>query len=422
MRFSRRCAIPRDLESVTDRNRRREVDPERVGMRRADVDEIWRATQALYRTGTQPAIAICVRRGGEVVLERAIGHLAGNGPDDAPGTRGSVTAPIPIRATSPFCVFSISKAVTAMLVHLLDDRGLLHIDDPVAEYLPEFASHGKDRATIRHVLTHRAGVPSVAGQGNDPDLLLDWDRIVRLLCEARPTFPPGRRLAYHAVTGGYVLGEIVRRVTGKDIRTLLREEIAEPLGLEWFSYGVAPERVAQVARNEFTGFPVPPGIHLLVERALGVPFAEAARLSNDPRYLTAIVPSGNVVATAYEVATFFDLLRMGGTLEGVRIFDRRTVRRAVIETSYLELDLTPAFPVRYGLGLMLGAPRLSLFGARTPNAFGHIGFINMLRWADPDRELAVSVLTSGKPFVGPHLVRLVELVRTIARAAESRSA
>lgn len=412
MTLGRYVRVPRDLAAITDRNTRREVEPERVGMTRRDVDAIWRATEALYRTGTQPAIALCVRKRGDVVIERAIGHLAGNGPDDdehAPKT--------PIRATSPFCIFSVSKAVTAMIVHLLDDRGLLHIDDPVVEYLPEFGSHGKDRVTIRHVLTHRAGIPSVAGPHNDPDLLLHWDRVVALLCDARPTFPPGRRLAYHAVTGGFVLGEIVQRVTGRDIRQVLREDIAEPLGLPWLSYGAPLERAHEVARNEFTGPPVPPGIHLLVQRALGVPFAEAVRISNDPRFLGAIVPSGNVVGTAYEVATFFDLLRMGGELDGVRIFDRRTVRRAVIETSYLELDLTLAFPVRYGLGLMLGAPRLSIFGPRSPSAFGHLGFINVLGWADPDRELSVALLTSGKPFVGTHLYRLVDLVRTIASRA-----
>ncbi|UJR79697.1 serine hydrolase domain-containing protein [Sandaracinus amylolyticus] len=408
MKLGRHCRIPHDLESVTDRDHGREVSPDRVGLSRRDVDAIWAKTEALYRTGTQPAIALCVRKRGEVVIERAIGHLAGNGPDDREDT-----PKVPIRASSPFCIFSVSKAVTAMVVHLLDDRGLLHIDDPVAEYLPEFGTHGKDRVTIRHVLTHRAGIPSVAGQHNDPELLLDWDRVVALLCDARPTFPPGRRLAYHAVTGGFVLGEIVRRVTGRDLRDVLRDEIAKPLGFRHFSYGVAPERVREVARNEFTGPPVPPGIHLLVQRALGVPFAEAVRISNDARYLTGVVPSGNVVATAYEVATFFDLLRNGGELGGARIFDRRTVRRALIETSYLELDLTLAFPVRYGLGLMLGAPRLSLFGPRTASAFGHLGFINVLGWADPERELSVALLTSGKPFVGPHLVRLVDLVRTI---------
>ncbi|GAB4214639.1 MAG: EstA family serine hydrolase [Sandaracinaceae bacterium] len=414
--------VPRDLEPLIDRSTR-ERDPAFVGMERRAIDRIWNAVLALYRTGTQPGIAIAVRRRGEIVLERAVGHLRG-----AP-MRGARRAaePVPLRHDSPFCIFSVSKAVTAMLVHLLDDRGVLHVDDPIAEYIPEFAGNGKERTSIRHVLTHRAGIPSVAGN-NDPDLLLHWDRIIDLLCEARPTSVPGRRLAYHAVTGGYVLGEVVRRATGKRIEQHLEDELARPLGFDWFRYGVAPGLETSVAENVFTGAPIPPPLAYLVKRALGVSFEDAVRISNDRRYLHAVVPSGNVVATAYEVATFFELLRQGGTLPAsslrgeaakgggdVTVFSPRTVRRALTESSYLELDLTLAVPVRYGLGLMLGGDVLSLFGPGTPSAFGHLGFINVLGWADPEREISVAVLTSGKPFLGSHLVPLVQVLRTIAR-------
>jgi CubicO group peptidase (beta-lactamase class C family) len=413
--------VPRDLDALIDRSGR-EHDPAFVGMERRAIERIWGAVVDLYRTGTQPGIAVVMRRRGEVVLERAIGHLRG-----APmrGVRRAVEA-VPLRHDSPFCIFSVSKAVTAMLVHLLDDRGALHVDDPIAEYIPEFAVNGKERTSIRHVLTHRAGIPSVAGN-NDPDLLLHWDRILGLLCDARPTSVPGRRLAYHAVTGGYVLGEVVHRATGKRIEQHLEDELARPLGFDWFRYGVAPGRESQVAENVFTGAPVPAPLAYLVKRALGVSFEEAVRISNDRRYLHAVVPSGNVVATAYEVATFFDLLRQGGTLPAstlrgeasergdVTVFSPRTVRRALTESSYLELDLTLAAPVRYGLGLMLGGDVLSLFGPGTPSAFGHLGFINVLGWADPEREISVALLTSGKPFLGTHLVPLVQVLRTIAR-------
>jgi len=412
MTWARTCRIPAALDEVTHRSGA-EVEPQSVGLSRQGVESIWRAVEALYRTGTHPGISLCVLKRGQVVLERALGHLSGNGPDDVPDVPRR-----PLKADSPFCVFSVSKAVTAMLVHHLDGRGLLHIDDPVAEYIPEFGRHGKGRVTIRHVLTHRAGIPSVAGAANDPDMLGDWDRVVRLLCDARPTFAPGRRLAYHAITGGYVLGEIVARVTGRDLRQLVRSEIADPLGMTWFNYGVRPDQVGEVARNAFTGPPVPPGVSHLVRRALGVSFADAVAISNDPRYLTPIVPSGNLVATAGEIATFFEVLRNDGTHRGIEIFDRRTVRRALAESSYLEVDLTLAFPVRYGLGLMLGAEHFSLFGPRSADAFGHLGFIHVLGWADPRRETSVALLTSGKPFVGAHLVRLVELVRAIATHTE----
>lgn len=413
--------VPRDLSPLVDRSPH-EVDPARVGLDAGAVERIWSTVEQLYRSGTQPGVALVVRRRSQVVLERAIGHLRG-----APmvGARRAAE-PVPLRHDSPFCIFSVSKAVTAMLVHLLDDRGLLHVDDPVAEYIPEFAAHGKERTSIRHVLTHRAGIPSVAGD-NSPDLLVDWDHLIDLLCDTRPASVPGRRLAYHAVTGGYVLGEIVRRVTGSSISEVLERELARPLGFRWFRYGVPAADIARVAENAFTGSEIPAPLAYLVKRALGVTFEEAVQISNDPRYLTTVVPSGNVVASAYEVATFFDLLRQGGTLAAsdlrgarapggqVTIFSPRTVRRALTESSYLELDLTLALPVRYGLGLMLGGDLLSPFGPRTPSAFGHLGFINVVGWADPERELSVALLTSGKPFVGAHLVRLVDVLRAITR-------
>jgi CubicO group peptidase (beta-lactamase class C family) len=152
-------------------------------------------------------------------------------------------------------------------------------------------------------------------------------------------------------------------------------------------------------------------------RALGMPIDELTELSNDPRLLMGIVPAGNVVATANEMSRFMDLLRAGGTLDGVQVMKPRTIRRAIVETSYHELDRTLGFPLRYSHGFMLGARTLSLYGPDTDEAFGHLGFTNVSMWADPRRELAVGLVTSGKPVVGPHLDALWRLFREIGRAA-----
>ena len=139
-------------------------------------------------------------------------------------------------------------------------------------------------------------------------------------------------------------------------------------------------------------------------------------ISNDPRFLTGIVPSGNVVATANEMSRFFQLLLDGGVLDGVRVFDERTVRRATVEHSYLEIDFTLGFPFRYGMGFMLGAEWFSPYGPYTRHAYGHIGFTNILCWADPERRVAAALLTSGKPLVYPELYYLFELLRQIGVA------
>jgi CubicO group peptidase (beta-lactamase class C family) len=237
-----------------------------------------------------------------------------------------------------------------------------------------------------------------------------------MIAGIKQTWRPGRQLAYHAVTGGFILGELVRRVTGKTIRTVLDEEIRRPLGLRWLGYGVRPAEIPLVARNYFTGPPALPPLSTLLRRALGVDFETATAMSNDPRFLTGIIPAANIVTTANELSRFYDLLLHGGELDGVRIFDPRTIQRATSEQSYLEVDLTLALPFRYGMGFMLGGAWLSLFGPDTPYAFGHLGFTNIVSWADPERRVAATLMTSGKPLIYPQIYHLYEILRQIGLA------
>jgi len=405
--FLARCRVPRDLESVTTVGP--EDPPREAGLTLASVDRVWRTFEALYRTGVHPAVQVCIRRHGHVVLNRALGHARGNAPEDPPD------APKALADTdTPFCLFSASKAITAMVIHKLDEMRIVHLEDRVCDFIPEFARHDKDRITIRHLLLHRAGIPNLPVDEIDLELLARPERVVEILCEAHPRTRPGRLLAYHAVTGGFVLGEVVKRATGHDIRTVLDREIVGPLGLR-MSYGVPEEDAPRVARNAFTGPPVPPPVSTLLRRALGAGLREIVELSNDPRFLTAIVPAANVMANAREASAFFQCLLAEGILDGVRVFEPRTVRHATAEQSYWELDLTLAVPLRYGLGLMLGGDTISLFGWDNPNAFGHLGLSNIFCWADPDRALSVAILTSGKPILSLHAVRIVQMLFGINR-------
>ena len=403
--------VPRSLDEVTTIRPRTEIEPRHLGLERDKVDAIWDAVRTLYASGTHPAAALCVRYRGQVVLDRAIGYARGNAPLDPPDAPKTLATP-----ETPFCLLSASKPVTAMVMHLLDERNLIRLDDPVCEYIPEFARHGKEAITLRHILGHRAGVPNPPEETMDPDLLDDPDRIVELLCEQKPIWRPGTRLAYHAVTTGFLLGEVVRRVTGQDIRTYLRENVLAPLGFQWMNYGVAREHIGQVAVNAFTGPPPVPPISTMFRRALGMPIQQIVEMSNDPRFLRSVFPSANVVSTANEASRFFELLRCDGELDGVHVFERRTVRRAVAEQSYLEPDFTLVLPFRYSLGFMLGADWFSLYGPYTAQAFGHIGFTNVVCWADPEREVAAALLTSGKPLVYPQIYYIFEMLRRIGVA------
>ncbi|HXW58659.1 MAG TPA: serine hydrolase domain-containing protein [Solirubrobacteraceae bacterium] len=401
--------MPDDLESVTTIG---VEDAAGGGMSERSVQRIWDAAVELYRSGVHPALQVCVRREGEVVLDRAIGHARGNGPNDP--TDG---AKEPATPATPFVIYSGTKAPTAFLVHMLHERGALEISDRVSRHIPGYERHGKDEITIGHVLAHRAGVPNLPSEAFDLDRVLDHEFMVHTLCEARPIAKPGRFLAYHAVSGGHILGEIVNRVTGKDMRTVLAEEILEPLGFRWTNYGVAPEDTAKVALNYLTGTPTLPPLSQLLSRALGLPLDSLVELSNDDRFLTGIVPAANIVSTANELSRFYEILRRGGELDGVRVVAPETVRRVITQQSHLEVDLSLGFPTRFGSGVMLGAQVLSLYGLDTQHAFGHLGFTNMLAWADPERALACAVMTNGKPILYPELARFYLLAQRITSEA-----
>lgn len=407
-----RCRIPSDLSEITQRGD--EAPPRELGLEAAAIEALWSASEDLYRTGMHPALQLCIRYRGQVVLHRAIGHAAGNEPGAAEETpkRAATTA-------TPFCIFSASKAVTAMVIHKLVEQGRLNIDDRVTDYVPEFRGGGKGGITLRHLLCHRAGIPNLPPGALDLDLLQEPRRIFELMCAARPVTRPGRLLAYHAVSGGFVLGEVVRAVMGRDIRSVLASEILEPLGMRWMNYGVAPQDVPLVAINAVTGAPPPLPLALALKRALGTSLEHAVELSNDPRFLTGVIPSANIVTTADELSAFYQCLLNEGELGGVRVFEPRTVRRATSEQSYWELDLTLGLPIRYGLGFMLGSS-YSLLGRDNPKAFGHLGLSNILGWADPEREIAVGIVNSGKPLIAVHLARLVSLVLAIGEAFPRR--
>jgi CubicO group peptidase (beta-lactamase class C family) len=405
---TQRCRLPRDLEEVLDIG---EESPGGSDVPAADVERVWDAAQAIYATGVHPALSLCVRRRGVVVLNRAIGHARGNSPQDPPD------APkLSVSTETPFDIFSASKAITAMVIHKLDEQHVLHLEDRVCDFIPEFARHGKDRITLRHLLAHKAGIPNLPPDAMDLDLLGQPEKVVEIMCDAELQSRPGRVLAYHAVSGGFVLAEVVRRVTGDDIRTVLERELIRPLGYRWMSYGVREADLPLVARDAVTGPPVPWPISVILRNALGAEVEHVIELANDPRYLTGIVPSANIVTTAYELCAFYQCLLDGGEQNGVRVLEPATIRHATGESAWWEVDFTLGLPIRYGLGFMLGNKRLGLFGSDNEHAYGHVGFSNIFSWADPERALSVALCTNGKPVLSLHAVRLVQWLMAIGQA------
>ena len=394
-----RIRIPTDLDAVTAIG---EENPHALDT--AAIERIWAAARHWYSAGLQPAIQVCLRYDGQVVLNRAIGHARGNGPDDAPGTEQVAVTP-----QTPFVVYSAAKAITTTVVHMLVERGAFALDDRVCDYLPTYTSHGKDRTTIRHVMTHSAGVPFATGPRPNLKKMNDSEYAREMLGLMKPIHRPGLVHIYHGVTWGPLVREIVSAATGRDIREILATEILEPLGFRWTNYGVAEADVPLVAPSYVTGKPLPAPVAAALRTALGGSMQQIIPFSNTPLFLTSVVPSSSTVSTAEELSRFAELLRRGGELDGVRVMRPETLAAATAECRRLRPDVaTGLAPIRWGTGYMLGSKRFGPFGRNAPAAFGHTGLTNIAIWADPRRRLSAAVVSSGKPGRHPEAGRYTE--------------
>lgn len=403
------ATIPTDLASVTSVATREEAPPSTVGLTQAGVDAIWSSVERLYTTGMHPGISFVLRRRGRIVLKRAIGHARGNGPGE------QAPRPVPMTPDTPVCLFSASKAMAAMAVHLLSERKALSLLDPVSHYVPEFGRHGKRDITIYQLLCHKAGIPTVPTEGLDvAELLLDRRRILRLIYDTAPD-KPGHHHAYHALTAGFVVADLVEKVTGQPFRSYFRDEISGPLGLDSIDFGARGPMLRRVARNYATGFRYDGLVDRYLHRAIGTTLAHATELSNDPRFYRAVIPAGNGFATADDAGAFFQCLLDGGRLGRKRVFQPLTVRRAITEVGKPEIDRSLLLPLRYSAGMMLGTSPFGLYGPATAQAFGHLGFATNLLWADPERDVSVALLTTGKVVLGTHVPALLGFLTAVSK-------
>jgi CubicO group peptidase (beta-lactamase class C family) len=400
-----RIRVPADVDAVTATGEEDHSDIDD-----AVVERIWQAARYWYQAGFHPAIQLCIRHHGRVVLNRAIGHGWGNAPTD-PSDAEKIT----VTTNTPFCVYSAAKGVTATVVHMLAERGAFSLDDQVCEYIPSYTSHGKHRTTIRHVLTHSAGVPIPTGPKPDLRRTDDHEYVQEQLGKLRPLYPPGLVHIYHALTWGPLMREIVYAAAGKDIRDILATEILDPLGFRWTNFGVAKQDIPSVAPSHATGRPLPPVVAAIFRKAIGGTVHEIIPYTNTPAFLSTVVPSSNTVSTANEMSRFAEIWRRGGELDGVRIISPERMYAAVRECRRLRPDFAVGLqPARWGTGYMLGTNRFGPFGRNAPTAFGNLGLANIAIWADPQRRLAAGVISSGKPGRDPEVRRYTALMDTIA--------
>jgi CubicO group peptidase (beta-lactamase class C family) len=400
-----RIRVPGDLDAVTV-----VAAEDHTGIDSAAVERIWQAARYWYQAGMHPAIQLCLRHNGRVVLNRAIGHGWGNAPTDAPDAEK-----VPVGVDTPFCAYSAAKAITATVVHMLVERGCFSLDDRVADYLPGYGQHGKGRTTIRHVMTHSAGVPIPTGPRPDVRRADDSAYTREQLAKLWPVYPPGLVHIYHALTWGPLMREIVSAATGKNIRDILATEILDPLGFRWTNFGVSQQDVPLVAPSHATGAQLPAPVAAVFRKAIGGTVHEVIPYTNKQLFLTSVIPSSNTISTADELSRFAEIWRRGGELDGVRVMAPETLRAATAPCRRLRRDVA-VWPgrLRWGTGYMLGSTQYGPFGRGAPAAFGHLGLVSVAVWADPERGLAAGLISSGKPGSDPEAWRYTALMDRIA--------
>ena len=305
------------------------------------------------------------------------------------------------------CMMSVAKAVTATCAAMLVDRGVLAWDAPVASYWPAFAAAGKAHIPVRYLLDHRAGLPTIEGDLGS-GAAYDWARVTEALAAQAPAWVPGEARAYHSVTLGYLMGELVRRITGQTLGTFLAQEICAPLDLQYY-IGLPVEMHSRCA--EFFGETA----GTLFDRSdpQSLLYRAMAQIDpgefNTPTFRSAEIPSINGIGTARSVARLFGALARGGTVDGVRLLSAEALADATTEQWSGTEDLL-GHTRRMALGFILGLPGHIAMGP-SARAFGHTGAGGAIGFADPDAKVgfayAPNCMYSG-PGISPRLQSIVD--------------
>ncbi len=329
------------------------------------------------------------------------------------------------RDTAAMC-FSTTKGVVATIVHRLVDRGLVAYDEPVATYWPEFATAGKERVTVRDLLTHRAALHRVRYLVDSADDLLDWAGMVARLERVEPAWSPGVRPGYHALTYGWLVGEVIRRVTGLTVDEVLQREIAGPLGLDGMHIGWPRDqrdRVADLLYDERRVRRLDRLFDRLERYRWAQPAVEALAVDGfldlpPDRVLDAEIPAANGVFTARDLARMYAGLATPQDFDGPPLVSAETLAAATrIQTT--DRDVVIGFPMRWRLGYHLAATTAGV----PPRGFGHFGFGGSGAWADPDSGLAVALVlnqVAGSPVGDTRLLRIGGAALRAVRRRPSR--
>jgi CubicO group peptidase (beta-lactamase class C family) len=355
--------------------------PEDVGVDSDRLEMVFVRARRDVDRGVLPSAQVAVARHGKLAGMRTFG-TAIQGGVDAPATDATL-----------YCIFSATKGPVAAAIWLLIEEGRLRIDERVADIIPEFATNGKDRITVEHVLLHVGGFPYAPYH---PDHWGDRAQLLAAFARWRLNWEPGSRFEYHPTSGHWVLAEIIHRRSGQPYRTFIRERVTAPMGLDELFIGLPPEHDGRVADVRYVGEIVePPGgwRDVTPQAILGF---------NAPAVRRIGLPGGGGIASAAELALFYQPLVNGGqSAAGGRILAAATIELATrVRTDDRHRDPLLGVPVNRALGVVVaggdGNAHLRGFGkATSPRAFGHGGAGGQIAWGDPETGISVGYCTNG---------------------------
>jgi len=341
--------------------------------------------------------------------------------------------------------FSTTKGIASTLLHILADRGLIKYDAPIATYWHEFGQEGKHDITVRHLLCHESGMYDIHRLLDHSSQLNCWDTVINKIETSRASHRPGLVNGYHALTYGYLVGELVSRVTGKPFAQVLKEELADPLELDGMFVGLPDDEMHR--RSTLISHQVPEAAaserpKSLQSMILKQVIAGAIRLSganpnniragllprgmsafdfNSNETLQSCIPSMNGMFTARSLAAVYNMLANQGEGNGQKILSGATIREASTIQN-MRRDKVVPIPMRWRLGYH----RVFTTGPKTPHAFGHFGYGGSGAWCDPSRQLSVAMTLNsgiGTPFGDSRLARINGVViRSAEKMAEKKSA
>jgi CubicO group peptidase (beta-lactamase class C family) len=355
-----------------------------------DSQKLEQVTELFHRqigAGLHPGAGLAVYRYGSLVLD-----IYGGAADAKTGR--------PVDDNTMFVLFSSTKPLAASCIYMLKERGRLEWDDPVAKFWPEFAAHGKDKVTVRHLLSHQGGFPETPASLPWTDWA-DWSKVCAAMEQAIPKYAAGEVMSYHPINYGWVIAELVRRIDGRSFDRFLAEDLAAPLQMQNTYVNLPPEHDGRVSR-----------IHLLEDDADPNGYAG---VFDKPEVHHTITPGANGIASAGDLARFYAMMERRGTLDRAQVLRPETISEGVtlqVEGTDLSLDLF----ARRSLGLALADERTGTPSGDPLHTFGHGGAGTSIGWADFDSGLAVGYITNG--FRGPdkNNPRLAEISQAVRDA------